>query len=104
MNELIEERMERLQQCTEVQCRDGNWNWDAYMMGLANGLILAEHIIFDREGEPAYKSAPEEWRKDRCPWMKEAEKPREWMKEAEKPLFPDVSTQIITEEYQDATL
>ncbi len=61
----IEQRIEDLQKLTEVQCDNGNWNYAPYMMGLANGLILALHMIRDDEGEPPFKSQPDEWLCDR---------------------------------------
>lgn len=45
-----------------VQCADGNWNYDPYMHGLANGLLMAKSI-FTKE-EPDFLEAPETWKKD----------------------------------------
>lgn len=62
----MEQRLEELQKCALIQLSDGNWDYDSYMFGLAQGLILAEHIMADRDGEPAFRNAPAQWRKDRC--------------------------------------
>jgi hypothetical protein len=40
-----------------IQCQDGNWNYDRYMRGLANGLLLAQSImnhdaVYEPFGEP----------------------------------------------------
>jgi len=46
----------------QIQCSHGNWNCSAYMMGLANGLIMANSIM---TGEAAdFLEAPEEWLDD----------------------------------------
>ena len=58
-----EERIIELQGLVKTQCSDGNWNYDPYMHGMANGMILALAIV---EGnEPQFLDAPEKWiRKD----------------------------------------
>jgi hypothetical protein len=50
-----------LKNCTDIQCSHGNWNYDPYMHGMANGLILAMCIMGDCKEEPKYKDAPEQW-------------------------------------------
>jgi len=52
-----------LKNLTDIQCSHGNWNYDPYMMGLANGLIMARSILTGEEA--VFLSAPEEWLKDR---------------------------------------
>ena len=54
--------LQALREMTQVQCGDGNWNYDPYMQGMANGLIFALSI-FDGS-EPNYLEAPETWLKD----------------------------------------
>lgn len=49
----------------EVQLQSGNWNFDPYMHGMTNGLILALALIEDKE--PEFKEAPERWLCDECP-------------------------------------
>ena len=43
----------------QVQSSDGNWNYDPYMHGMANGMILIEHLFHMDEGEPKYLKAPQ---------------------------------------------
>ena len=51
--------LEKLKQITKIQCMNGNWNYDPYMHGMANGLILAQAIM---EGKtPKYLHAPIQW-------------------------------------------
>jgi len=52
-------RIDKLRELVGVQTADGNWNYDAYMHGMANGMILALSIM---EGlEPQFLNAPDEW-------------------------------------------
>ena len=51
-----------LQEMTDIQCSDGNWNYDAYMHGMANGMIFALSIF--RGNQPEYLEAPDKWLKD----------------------------------------
>jgi hypothetical protein len=53
------QRVQALKDVTDVQCADGNWNCDAYMHGMANGLILAKAIMTDEN--PEFLEAPEKW-------------------------------------------
>jgi hypothetical protein len=55
-------RLELLKELVIVQRSDGNWNYDPYNHGYANGLILAEAIMHDLE--PIFLDAPKEWIKD----------------------------------------
>jgi hypothetical protein len=50
-----------LKNITDIQCSNGNWNYDPYMHGMANGLILAQNVMEDFKEEPKYKEAPEKW-------------------------------------------
>ena len=52
-----------LQDCLDVQCSNGNWNYSPYMLGLANGMILARSILTGEEAQ--FLDAPEEWLQDR---------------------------------------
>uniref|UniRef100_A0A6M3KDM0 Uncharacterized protein n=1 Tax=viral metagenome TaxID=1070528 RepID=A0A6M3KDM0_9ZZZZ len=55
--------IEALREQIKIQCSDGNWNYDPYMHGMANGLICALATI---EGtEPEYLNPPETWLCDR---------------------------------------
>ena len=54
-----------LDDLARVQSQDGNWNHDAYMHGMANGIILAQNCI--RSGgldEPVFLDAPTVWLAD----------------------------------------
>lgn len=51
-----------LSEMKDVQCSDGNWNYDPYMHGMANGMIFALSLFDDKE--PEYLEAPEQWLKD----------------------------------------
>jgi len=49
-----------------IQGENGNWNYDAYMQGMYNGLECALATLEKRE--PQYRSKPEEgWIHDRIP-------------------------------------
>jgi hypothetical protein len=56
---MTEEKMKKLREVTKVQCEHGNWNFDPYMHGMANGLLLAVAIMEDKE--PEYLEPPKEW-------------------------------------------
>lgn len=43
----------------KLHCSDGNWNYDSYMHGIANGLLLAKSL-FDGKC-PDYLKAPKVW-------------------------------------------
>lgn len=46
-----------------IQTSDGNWNYDPYHHGMANGLILARATITGEE--PKFLSAPRKWGNER---------------------------------------
>jgi hypothetical protein len=52
-------RLEGLGKITDIQCSNGNWNYDPYMHGLANGMILSLATLLGEE--PYFKRAPEKW-------------------------------------------
>jgi len=52
------EDLNSLDELLKVQLRDGNWNYDDYMVGLTNGMILSRHVVADDPGEPAFRRAP----------------------------------------------
>lgn len=57
------DQLKNLEEVLEIQCRDGNWNYNEYSLGLANGLILAYALL---KGEiPIYLEAPSEWLTDK---------------------------------------
>lgn len=45
-----------------IQVSDGNWNYDEYMFGMANGLLLAQSIA--RGTEAKFLDAPAVWLRD----------------------------------------
>ena len=59
----VGDAIETLKDLIKVQCSEGNWNYDAYMHGLANGLIVALSCLDGKS--PKFMSAPKEWLADR---------------------------------------
>ena len=47
--------LEKLIDVKNIQCKKGNFDQSEYMRGMANGLILATHIMTNAEGDPVYK-------------------------------------------------
>jgi hypothetical protein len=60
---MLEEQLQALRNVTEIQLTDGNWNYDYYMHGMANGLILALAIMENKEVK--FLSAPKKWLRER---------------------------------------
>ncbi len=54
--------MDKIKNMVAIQCSSGNWNYDPYMHGMANGMILIEAMIEGKE--PQYLDAPKKWLKD----------------------------------------
>lgn len=50
--EAWEGRLEAIDNAVAIQCFDGNWNYNEYMRGLANGLLFAQAVMNDRDYEP----------------------------------------------------
>lgn len=50
-----------LNEIIEVMKEDGNWNYSPYMLGLLNGLLLAESIMKRNKKDPEYYTEPEKW-------------------------------------------
>lgn len=55
-------RLQSLNDLIDIQCSDGNWNYDPYMHGMANGMLLSLSVIKDQE--PTFMQAPKRWLKD----------------------------------------
>lgn len=53
----MEQRISDLKNVCEIQCRKGTYDYDEYMRGMANGLILAVAIMEDTS--PVYFEAPD---------------------------------------------
>lgn len=62
MDEECNSRIDIIKKLTQVQCSDGNWNYDSYMFGLANGMIFCLAVLEDKS--PEYMVAPEQWLSD----------------------------------------
>ena len=62
ISSVVKEKIKKLEEMTEVQCSDGNWNYDPYMHGMANGMIFSLSVMKDEN--PKYLEAPEKWLKD----------------------------------------
>lgn len=58
----MNKNLDKLKELVTIQCSGGNWNYDSYMMGFANGMILSLAIMEDKE--PVYLEKPEKWLKD----------------------------------------
>lgn len=54
--------IEQVKDQVAVQNTDGNWNYDPYMYGFANGLLCALATIEDKE--PSFLDAPKSWLAD----------------------------------------
>lgn len=50
----------RLENLIDVQGTNGNWNYDNYMLGFYNGLVLALNVVRNDENDPAFREKPEE--------------------------------------------
>lgn len=59
----LRKRIEKLDDLVRIQCHDGNWNYDPYMHGMANGLLVAQAAMYNSEHFEAL-SAPATWLKD----------------------------------------
>ena len=55
----IASRRNSFKKVVDIQCSDGNWNYDPYQFGYANGMILALGI-FDGK-DPRFLEAPKKW-------------------------------------------
>ncbi len=56
---MTKSKIEQLKEITAMQCSDGNWNYDPYMHGMANGMIMALSMMEGKE--PEFLDAPDEW-------------------------------------------
>jgi len=55
----MEKLKKDLQDLLDVQCSHGNWNYDPYMQGMANGMILAMSLI--TKDDPKFLDPPDKW-------------------------------------------
>ena len=56
---VFEKSIKTLRELTETQCSSGNWDYDAYMHGMANGMIFALSLFDDKR--PDYLDPPAVW-------------------------------------------
>lgn len=56
--------IEKLEDVTAIATSNGNYDCNAYMLGMANGLILARSIMKDEKGEVPYLKTPKQWLDD----------------------------------------
>lgn len=59
----FEDRIKMLKKLLDIQKSEGNWNYDEYQFGFANGMILALSVIEDTS-ECEYLDAPELFKRD----------------------------------------
>lgn len=55
----LESAIKCIEDLVKIQCQHGNWNYDGYMHGLANGLICALSCLTNKD--PKYMEAPPVW-------------------------------------------
>lgn len=73
------EPLEELNEILNIQKSHGNWNYNPYMMGLCNGLILARSTVNEDDQRPEFMHTPERWLEDAAnsfqsrvePWLLE---------------------------------
>lgn len=56
--------VESLENMVAIQCSDGNWDYNEYMYGMANGMVLALATL--KGEDPIYFDRPKEWLEDKC--------------------------------------
>ena len=59
MTKEFRKRVNNLGDLIDIQASDGNWDYDPYMHGMLNGMILSHATMLDIE--PIFRDAPEEW-------------------------------------------
>lgn len=57
-----EKKIYHIEEMVKIQCTDGTWNFDGYMHGMANGLIIALSALTGEE--PKLLTAPKVWVSD----------------------------------------
>ena len=58
-----EQALSDLRNALDIHLTDGNWNYDTYNYGMANGMIFALSVMTGED--PEYIHAPDEWLCDR---------------------------------------
>ncbi len=59
---LLDEKIEKMEDLVKIQCSAGNYDYDPYMHGMANGMIVLLSCL--TETEPEFMEAPKQWLKD----------------------------------------
>ena len=59
----VRARIEKLKELVKTQSSEGNFDYDNYMLGMANGMILSLAVIEDCT--PVYLDEPKVWGKDK---------------------------------------
>lgn len=60
--ETLRKRVDQLDELVKVQCSTGNWDYNAYMLGMANGMLLAQGVMNGQETN--FLQRPEQWLED----------------------------------------
>ena len=55
------ETLERIDSLIKIQGTDGNWNYDEYMRGMYNGMLVIESCVTDTMPTPDFKTTPDEY-------------------------------------------
>lgn len=56
-------KLKTIEEMIEIQSSHGNYDYDPYMFGMANGMIYIHSILTDQQ--PKYLTRPEQWLKDK---------------------------------------
>lgn len=56
---MLEDKINKLQDLIDVQATPGNWDYDPYMNGLLNGMLIAQSVL--KDVEPNFPDSPKEW-------------------------------------------
>lgn len=55
----LEKRLETIEELIKIQSGHGNWDYDPYMHGMLNGMIVIQGCITGKQAE--FVNAPEKW-------------------------------------------
>ena len=62
MPQTREELIEDFEKILDIQLANGNWDYDAYMHGMANGMIMFHSMAKNPTFDPDFKTAPDFWK------------------------------------------
>ena len=57
---LLDEKIDKVQDLVDIQCSCGNYDYDPYMHGMANGMIVILSVLTGQD--PELVDAPDKWR------------------------------------------